>query len=34
MPVERRMVDLSGDPDLVVIYLGTRVKPIGMMKSA
>ncbi len=31
--VERRTVDLSGYPDLVVIYLGTRVNRLTGMKT-
>src|SRR5438132_5576868 len=31
-PVDRRSVDLSGFPDLVVIYLGMRVRTLGGIK--
>jgi hypothetical protein len=33
MPVERRTVDLSGYPDLVVIYLGMRVNAWNGLKT-
>ena len=34
MPVERRTVDLSAYPDLVVIYLGMRVNAFRGLKTA
>ena len=30
--VDRRTVDLSGYPDLVVIYLGTQVRTLGGLR--
>ena len=34
MPVNRQTVDLSGYPDLVVIYLGMRVNTLTGLKTA
>lgn len=33
MPVQRRTVDLSGYPDLVVVYLGMRVNALAGLKT-
>ena len=33
MIVDRRTVDLSGDPDLVMVYLGMRINALAGIKT-